>query len=389
MIINDFRPQSSGSFVKALIYVAIIVGIGVIAYFGVDVVRNLGSVIAGKSAISVNVQDGEAEVFLNDAPLGKTPYESTEIESQDNKITVKGRESTYEVSIPFIPNTQVVINRDLGTSDIFSSGQNFWIEKSDSSSVLSVITDPSNVFVYIDNTKVGETPFSSDNLGDGGYDLRVEAPGYEPQSARIKIQKGHKLNVTAKLFPVPVPSKVSLMEGSEDIYDVASENALVTANSAEWAKAVVYWNRTRGINLAGAGVNKEAVFGYFVSYDGGVFDAEGKMVNVGDIEQALKEGGRVAYLRRVAEGVGLTDAAKAAFDEIASALKGGKKVKILETGTGWLRVRDAAGLDGKEIGRVNVGGEYAVLEESGGWVRIKVDDKTDGWVSSSYVQMSE
>ena len=72
----------------------------------------------------------------------------------------------------------------------------------------------------------------------------------------------------------------------------------------------------------------------------------------------------------------------------ASSGIGGKKAKVVETGTGWLRVRDAAGLNGVEIARVTVGQEYQVLEETTGWVKIKVSDTVQGWVSSDYVEVA-
>ena len=65
----------------------------------------------------------------------------------------------------------------------------------------------------------------------------------------------------------------------------------------------------------------------------------------------------------------------------------GKKIKILPTGTGWLRVRSAPGLSGAEVTKVNVGEEFAMLEESGTWIKIRVDEQTEGWVSSTYIEV--
>ena len=64
----------------------------------------------------------------------------------------------------------------------------------------------------------------------------------------------------------------------------------------------------------------------------------------------------------------------------------GTKVKILETGTGWLRVRAGAGLGFDEVVKVDEGKEYKLLEDKGDWVKIQVDDKVSGWVSSTYVE---
>src|SRR3989344_2443376 len=261
--VTALQYQNKPKAIKILVYVVLVVGMGLIVYFGGDVIKNLGN-LRGKSALSITVLEGEAKVLLNNEEIGKTPLESQTIRSGENKVTVKGDAISYETSINFLPNTQVVINRDLGVSDVFSSGQDFWMEKSDGTAVLNVITEPSKASVYIDNTKGGETPYSPRTLIDREYDLRLEAAGYESQSARIKIQAGHKLSISVRLFPSPVPAKIALLEGADSLYDIYSANPAATANPATWVKAILYWNKIRGINLSGAGVNKDPVFDYFI-----------------------------------------------------------------------------------------------------------------------------
>lgn len=64
-------------------------------------------------------------------------------------------------------------------------------------------------------------------------------------------------------------------------------------------------------------------------------------------------------------------------------------VTILQTPTGFLRVRSEASLSGTEIGRVNPGETYPLLSEQNGWFEIQLSDgKTTGWVSSDYAQKS-
>lgn len=63
----------------------------------------------------------------------------------------------------------------------------------------------------------------------------------------------------------------------------------------------------------------------------------------------------------------------------------GNKIKILETGTGWLRVRDLPNSAGLEIDKVNVGETYDTVGDSGDWTHIIVREK-QGWVSSKWVE---
>ena len=381
MVVTTFKPQRNSSFPTILIYALAIVGIGLLLYLGFNVLTNMGA-LGGKSALSVSVLDGQAQVYLDNALLGQTPYDSTNIKIGENTVRVANDSTSYEVSIEFLRDSEVVLNRDLGVSTVFSSGQNFWMERGDSTSVLSVVSEPDGAKVFIDNTEVGATPYSSNNLSEGEYELRVERAGYESQTARVKVQKGFKLNVVMKLFPLPIPSTVNLLEGSTDLYDVHSNDSMVTSDAASWVKAVVYWNRTRGINLAETGVNKEPVFDYFIDYAGRVYDKSGVDVTG---TASLGEVTHGAYLRRESDGPGLSTAAKTTLESVS--IVAGKKATILETGTGWLNVRSEPSLDGEILVKVNVGESYSVLEESTGWVKIKVDVDTEGWVSSTYVEI--
>jgi len=62
------------------------------------------------------------------------------------------------------------------------------------------------------------------------------------------------------------------------------------------------------------------------------------------------------------------------------------KLKILNTPTGWLNVRDDASLDGKAIGKVYPGQEYEYTDKQSGWYKIILSDGTSGWVYEKYVQ---
>lgn len=62
------------------------------------------------------------------------------------------------------------------------------------------------------------------------------------------------------------------------------------------------------------------------------------------------------------------------------------QVTILDTPTGFLRVRSDASISGSEIGQVKPGDTLPLLNESGGWYQIKLPDGLTGWISSSFAQ---
>ena len=64
-------------------------------------------------------------------------------------------------------------------------------------------------------------------------------------------------------------------------------------------------------------------------------------------------------------------------------------VKIKETETGWLRVREKDSSVSKEIAKVNPGETYPVIEETTDWYQIDLGNNENGWISSSYAEKVE
>ena len=362
---------------KALFILLITAGILTSAFLLYKVYRHR-SAFWGQSGLSVSVSYGDAEVYFDDSKLGNTPYQSWEVKPGSHLVKVKGPLNSYEATIPFTTNSrevpQVVINRDLGISRSFSSGQNFWIDYKDLSSKISLVSEPSQATVFIDDAEVGKTPYSSSVLSDGEYDLRVEKAGFEPQTARVKIKKNYKLNVSVQLFLIPVPDKSAVIPGSKVVYDLSSDLNELTLDVPLWVNGIVYWNKTRNTALK---------FSYFIDYLGNIYGADGSRVT-GNDKFALKAGDTIAYLGRKSDS-GLTNEAKTALERFTGIDLIGKKVKVLSTGTGWLRVRSEPSLTASEIGRINSGDEVSVLEERTEWLKVLFGDGKEGWVSSSYV----
>lgn len=65
------------------------------------------------------------------------------------------------------------------------------------------------------------------------------------------------------------------------------------------------------------------------------------------------------------------------------------KVTILDTPTGFLRVREDATTSSKELGRVSPGKKYELLDEKNGWYQIKTEDDITGWISGRYASKDE
>jgi hypothetical protein len=66
--------------------------------------------------------------------------------------------------------------------------------------------------------------------------------------------------------------------------------------------------------------------------------------------------------------------------------KVGASALILDTPTGFLRVRDNPSLDGSEIAEVKPGQKFPLLNEQDGWYEIQLTDGTTGWISTQYAE---
>ncbi|MEK7160903.1 MAG: SH3 domain-containing protein, partial [Patescibacteria group bacterium] len=60
---------------------------------------------------------------------------------------------------------------------------------------------------------------------------------------------------------------------------------------------------------------------------------------------------------------------------------------VKNTPTGWLRVRSSPSLSATESAKINPGEKYSLLEENDGWIKIKLNDGSFGYVSISYVSI--
>lgn len=72
--------------------------------------------------------------------------------------------------------------------------------------------------------------------------------------------------------------------------------------------------------------------------------------------------------------------------ESASIEKSIKEIEIVDTEIGFLRVRQKPSVNSDEIGRVNPGDKFTIIEEVSGWTKIEHEPNKKGWVSKTYIK---
>ena len=357
--------------------------------------------IAGEAGLVVNSTQGNTNVFINDKLLGTTPFFSNAIKAGEVVVSIRNDDRTFDVNLNLEPNTEAIINRELGPNRDFTAGDTVWVEKSKNGASMSVVSNPVGALVKLNGEIKGETPITINNIKVGEHDLEISKDGYETRTLRPDIKDGVKLNIDSELFIKPigkplVPLKISTPKVT--IYPLHLEEVVAKSSIKMHIQAVQYWLTTRKDYLPkeySTGLNID----YYVTEDGSVYNDQGENIvpnaeKKDQISIAYYGDGQVLSdkaLEMVNVIAGNVDLIKNA-DETNNTVSSDKNnnsstgnVIILETGTGWLRVRSGAGLGFDEVAKVDVGKKYKLIEDKGDWVKIQVDDVLSGWVSSTYI----
>ena len=235
----------------------------------------------------------ESKVYLGDKYLGVTPLckcEASDMQPAGDytiRLVPNGNDyPEFQEKINITSGVLTVVDRKFG-KDSLSEGAVISLtpltdkKKAD----LLVVSIPSKSEIFLDNNKIGETPFLFNNPTESDHSLKVTKEGYKEKNIRIRTPLGYRLTVTLYL-------------SITDVVSQASPSASVSA----------------------APTPTQAV----------------------------------------------------------------SKVAILNTPTGFLRVRGSASIGSAEIARVSPPEVYELVTEQTGWYQIKLKDGTLGWISSQY-----
>lgn len=224
----------------------------------------------------------EAQVFLDDREVGKTPYNSNNVSKNDINLRLVASSAAWVGAVKLTPGTVSIVSRDLSENPLFGAGEIITLEPGRGIFVISI---PDGAEVEVDGKKIGQTPILKEDILPGDHRVVVSKEDHISRAVKVTSHKNFKLVLSVQL---------SLTQ-----------------------------------------------------------------------EKFAKLSGTTASASLVA-----------------------KQAKILDTPTGFLRVRDKPTLVGAEIGKVNAGDSFAFLEEQPGWVKIRIPNPPiDGWVSSQYVKI--
>lgn len=250
------------------------------------------------------------------------------------------------------------------------------------------------VSVFLDNKHIGRSPYR-EKVAAGEYTIRLVPESttgdIAPWQAKISVGPNLLTYVNAVLSESELSSAVDVLWLEKS---VASKPELSVITNPDGASVVID-DVTKGITP-------------ITIQDLAVGDHTLTVTSPGFLTRTMKikltEGFKLIASLKLAlstTGVSDTSATPSAGTSITPTptLKAGTKTAtssastqtppapyatILDTPTGFLRVRMEPSTSATEAGRVNPGDKYHIFDEQTGWFQISYDGTNKGWISSQY-----
>lgn len=268
---------------------------------------------------------------------------------------------------------------------------------------LQITTEGSEANVILNGESQGSTPFLHQGLTPGRYAIKLEPqdPNYLPYEATIDLAEGTLAVVSWKFAP-------SLEESQGLIYemkpaDVRGETSLAISTQPDGAIVSVD-DESRGFSPVLLRDITPGSHSFFISLPGYIELKQSVQV-VENFQMIVRvKLGRDASLSSDTETA--TDSAEATAsaqldeDEESTTSARSKNLEtsskipaeaegtltVVETGTGWLRVRESASASSNELTKVDVGDSFPYFDVQSGWYEIEYEAGKRGWVSGQYIE---
>lgn len=226
---------------------------------------------------------------------------------------------------------------------------------------IKVLSVPEGAAVFINDKAVGKTPFEDATLEEGEYAIKVQNTD-SSWTSKLKPGSGTLAVVNREL------SKTSTQSAGEVL--ILEKGSGVTVYS---------WPQEALVEIDGNSIGKTPLA---FELDPGahtfVFSRSGYLKR--SLPVILPKGYKLNL--NVDLAISEIDLSNIATPPVVTS----SIVKVLDTPTGFLRVRDKPSTGGLEIAKVSPGDELVLLEEGQTWDKVRLSDGKEGYVSSVYVE---
>lgn len=254
----------------------------------------------------------------------------------------------------------------------------FFLNQNSGKGALQVTANPKSN-VYLNGKPIGQTPLCKCDLPDmlkvGDYTIRLQPldSGFLPFEEKITINQS-VLTVIDRIFGK----------------DAASEGNIITLTPLGDKKATQLLAISFPDNASVYIDSNQAGQTPLLKKDLTISDHEIKFTKQGYREKAIRIRTVLGYKLSVTAYLGLEEGsakeAQVTPKISVTPTVAVSTVLILQTPTGFLRVRESNSVSAAEIARVLPGETFELVSQDSGWFEIKLSDGSTGWISSQYAK---
>lgn len=263
---------------------------------------------------------------------------------------------------------------------------------------LQIVTVPESS-VFVNAQAVGRTPFIQ-SFSPGQYDVKLIPLATDVVASSSAVTWQGKVDIAAHQYTyVRRELNNTEIESTGEVLTVRKADVPIAEGTGDIEIQTDPPGATVTLDSEDVGVSPHIIRGVPVgAHEVSVFLSKMKRRS---IQVKVEGGGYVTVVRfnlgldvdfdkrfELTKMLGASNSAKLPDIPSASPTSAEKKptkVTILDTPTGYLRVRDDGSLNGKEVTRVKPGETYPYLDQKSTWVKIKLTE-SEGWVAGEYVR---
>lgn len=186
----------------------------------------------GSAALRVE-SSPEANVYINDELVGRTPY-SGEFKAGDISLSLiplafDSPRMPFEQEVKLTSGVETVVRRSLGETQLDSSGEIISFERNGSGeTAVAVVTKPDNARVLLQGHTSEHSPIRFSDIKPQIYTLTVTADGYGERSFSIEPKEGYTLTVI-----------VDLAKSAENLPSSSEENTITQTQETQQKYVVI------------------------------------------------------------------------------------------------------------------------------------------------------
>ena len=163
------------------------------------------------------VSSPSAGVFIDNTPVGRTPFENKyKVGEYNVKLIPEGNSkeiATWQGKVTVNKNSLTYVNRELGSSENTSAGEVLTIKKmtkrpeNPNFGEIYVETNPAGAIINLDNDEKGIAPFTMERVLKGDHEISAYLPGFLNRTQKVKITGGYRVSIEFKLALDPNQEK--------------------------------------------------------------------------------------------------------------------------------------------------------------------------------------